>query len=120
MLLRLASGAALALAPVLVLVVGAAACSDEYECADACAKVYDRCGSAIEVQGFDVERQQCDLLCEEGRGQAPGGADSAALWLDCVEDSVCPGQVADQDDRDLRRYDVTWCNPEFEILIRAM
>ncbi|HKE17334.1 MAG TPA: hypothetical protein VKB80_20810 [Kofleriaceae bacterium] len=120
MLLRLASGAAFAPALLAVLVAGAAACTDPYECADACAKVYDRCGSAVEVQGFDVERQQCDLLCEEGRGQAAGGADSAALWLDCVQDSVCPGQAADQDDRDLRRYDVTWCNPEFEILIRAM
>jgi hypothetical protein len=56
-------------------------------------------------------------VCEEGRGNAAG---EAALWLDCVEDSVCPGDIADGEDRDLRRYDVTWCTPQFELLIQAM
>ncbi len=100
-----------------LLLAASTGCSEEYECADACRKVYDRCDSAVEVQGIALEKQQCELVCEEGRGSAAG---DAALWLDCVEDSVCPGQIADGEDRDLRRYDVTWCNPQFEILIQAM
>ncbi|HWM86733.1 MAG TPA: hypothetical protein VNO33_12865 [Kofleriaceae bacterium] len=101
----------------LLLLGAVAGCSVEYECADACRKVYDRCDSAVEVDGVALAAEQCELICEEGRGAPQGGA---ALWLDCVEDSVCPGDVADEEDRDLRRYDVTWCNPQFESLIIAM
>jgi hypothetical protein len=100
-----------------LLALAPAGCSDTYECAEACAKVYDRCDAAVEVQGFALEAEQCEVICEEGRERPQDGA---ALWLDCVEDSVCPGEVADDGDRDLRRYDVTWCNPQFEILIVAM
>jgi hypothetical protein len=93
-----------------------AGCQVEYECADACAKVYDECGTAVEAQGVPLAHEQCELVCEEGKGDPEG---AASLWLDCIEDSVCPGQVADQEERDLERYDVDWCSPQFELLILA-
>jgi hypothetical protein len=101
----------------LLLLLIAASCSVEYECADACNRVYEQCDSTVELQGFALEQQQCELVCEEGRERPEDGA---AAWLDCIEDSVCPGELADGEDRDMRRYDVTWCNPQFELLVEAM
>lgn len=106
-------------APLLLLLLlpaGEAGCRVDYECADACRKVYRECDTAVEVEGVALAREQCELVCEEGMADPAAGAE---LWLDCVEDSVCPGEAADEEDRDLRRYDVEWCNPQFEILVRA-
>ncbi len=100
----------------LLLSLAAAGCSSEYECADACRKVYSECGSAVEVEGAALDLAQCEVVCEEGMARPETGA---GLWLDCVEDSVCPGEVADQGERDLHRYDVEWCTPQFEILVVA-
>ncbi len=99
-------------APALLLLLTGVSCRVDFECRDACAKIYDRCDSAVAVQGARLPREQCELVCEEG-----GAKPEAALWLDCVEDSVCPGETADAEDRDLHRYDVDWCNPQFELLI---
>jgi hypothetical protein len=87
-----------------------------FECPNACAKVYQQCGSAVKVSGAPLPRQQCELVCEEGLGARTG---AASRWLDCVQDSVCPGQTGDQKERDLRRYNTDWCNPQFEVLIEA-
>ncbi len=97
-------------------VAGATGCRVDYECADACGKVYSECGSSVEVEGIALEREQCQLVCEEGMASPRSGAQ---LWLDCVEDSVCPGDSADGEDRDLHRYDIDWCTPQFEILVLA-
>jgi hypothetical protein len=103
-------------APALLLFASLAGCHVDYECRDACSKVHETCGSAVEVRGVALAQEQCELVCEEGLATPDQGA---ALWLDCVEDSVCPGEVAGDDDRDLDRYDVDWCNPQFEVLVRA-
>lgn len=100
----------------LLLSLAAPGCSTEYECADACRKVYDECGTAVEVEGAALDLAQCEVVCEEGMARPETGA---GLWLDCVEDSVCRGEGADEDDRDLARYDVEWCTPQFEILVVA-
>jgi hypothetical protein len=97
-----------------LLLAGSIGCRVDYECRDACAKVYAECGSAVDVNGVELEREQCELVCEEGRATPQGGA---SLWLDCVEDSVCPGEVAGEEERDLGRYDVDWCEPQFDILV---
>jgi hypothetical protein len=93
-----------------LLVALAAACRVEYTCSDACAKLYERCNSAVVFHGVTFSGEQCRIACEEGRDGA------ATPWLDCIEDSVCHGEVADEEDRDLRRYDIEWCNPAFPIL----
>ena len=100
----------------LLLLLSGLGCRTDYECADACRKVYQECDSSIDVDGTDIDQAQCQLICEEGKGRPQDGA---ALWLDCVQDSVCPGDAPDGEDQDLHRYDVNWCDPQFEILIVA-
>ena len=91
-----------------------AGCHVDYTCEAACAKLYTTCDDAVVVHGVALSDAQCAITCEEGRGTS-----AAELWLDCIHDSVCHGDVATSDDRDLRRYDIDWCNPAFPILVTA-
>jgi hypothetical protein len=105
-----------AILPALLFVGGCGEVTPRHQCREACAKVYETCGSAVRVNGVSLPRAQCELVCEEGLGMPQG---AAPAWLDCVEESVCPGQPASAEQRDRRQYDVDWCNPQFQILTHA-
>jgi hypothetical protein len=81
-------------------------CQAQYECVDACEKLYQECGVHLETPAGPLDEDHCVVVCEEGMDSA---ASDAALWTDCIHDSVCPGDESDEADRRLRRYDVTWC-----------
>ena len=81
-------------------------CQAQYRCSDACSKLYTQCDASLSTLAGELDESECLIVCEEGIGAE---AEDAQLWLDCVADSVCAGETAASEDRELRRYDITWC-----------
>ena len=64
-----------------LMMLGIAACGGDYDCSDACNKIYKQCGLVVTVGGTPVSQSQCVQGCN-------AETDKGSI-LNCIEKASC-------------------------------